>query len=110
MPKSCRFVCEGEHPKQKRSRPGIAAPERPLTTNPEKEGQWLPSVYLTPIPHDSPEQLIERAYRYADKAAKAEGLDREALISLSLQFWRLGMQARHRKRVLIPITPCAKVG
>ena len=61
------------------------------------------SNILTPIPNDSPEQLIERAYNYADKAAKAEGLDREALISLSLQFWRRGMQARHRQRVLVPI-------
>jgi hypothetical protein len=58
---------------------------------------------LTPVPNDSPEQLIERAYRYADKAAKAEGIDREALISLSLQFWRLGMQARHRQRVVLPL-------
>ena len=60
------------------------------------------SNILTPIPNDSPEQLIERAFRYADKAAKADGLDREALIALSLQFWRLGMQAQHRQRVLIP--------
>jgi hypothetical protein len=58
---------------------------------------------LTVVPHDTPEQLLDRAYRYADKAAVAEGIDREALIQLSLQFWRLGMQARHRQRVLLSI-------